>query len=117
MYGNRWEQQITNSLALQIEPVGNYTPPFAPGPPSNPRVFMGIRAAGVSLGRVVLELRADVAPVAAENFRALCAFGVYKGAILHRIFPDFVVQARGDADDARARRCGGTAWGARPDRA
>ena len=85
---------MTNAAALQIEPTPDYVPPFAPGPPSNPRCYLGIRAGGVSLGRVVLELRADVAPVAAENFRALCAFGVYKGAILHRIFPDFIVQAR-----------------------
>ena len=92
---------MTNAAALQVGPAGDYTPPFAPGPPSNPRCFLGIRAGGVSLGRVVLELRGDVAPVAADNFRALCAFGVYKGAILLRIFPDFIVQARA----AAAGRC------------
>lgn len=94
VYGNRWEQQMTNAVALEVGPSGAYTPPFASGPPSNPRCFLAIRAGGVSLGRVVFELRADVAPLAAENFRALCAFRVYKGAILHRIFPDFVVQVR-----------------------
>ncbi len=94
VYGNRWEQMATNAAALRVGDATDYAPPFARGPASNPVCYLGIRAGGVSLGRVVLELRADCAPLAAENFRALCEFGVYKGAIFHRIFPDFIVQAR-----------------------
>ena len=92
---------MTNAATLEVGPAGDYAPPFAPGPESNPRCYLGIRAGGVSLGRVVFELRADCAPVAAENFRALCAFGVYKGSIIHRVFPDTLVQG-GDYH----RRCG-----------
>ena len=102
MYGNRWEQMRTNAAALTVGPRGDYAPPFPLGPASNPRVYLGIRAGGVELGRVVVELRADAAPLAAENFRALCEFGVYKGAIFHRIFPEFIVQVRA------ARRAGGS---------
>lgn len=94
MYGNRWEQMRTNASALRVGDAAGYAPPFPLGPPSNPRCYIGVRAGGVSLGRVVLELRAECAPLAAENFRALCEFGVYKGAIFHRIFPEFIVQAR-----------------------
>jgi hypothetical protein len=94
VYGNRWEQMRTNASAVRVAAPGSYAPPFPRGPASNPVCFLGVRAGGVSLGRVVLELRADAAPLAAENFRALCDFGVYKGAIFHRIFPEFVVQAR-----------------------
>jgi hypothetical protein len=94
VYGNRWEQMRTNASALRVAAPGSYEPPFPRGPASNPVCYLGVRAGGVSLGRVVLELRADAAPLAAENFRALCDFGVYKGAIFHRIFPEFVVQAR-----------------------
>jgi hypothetical protein len=37
-----------------------------------PQVFFDITADGSPLGRITMELRADVAPKTAENFRALC---------------------------------------------
>jgi hypothetical protein len=39
---------------------------------SAPQVFFDITADGSPVGRVVMELRADVVPKTAENFRALC---------------------------------------------
>ncbi|KAH9361651.1 hypothetical protein HPB48_005196 [Haemaphysalis longicornis] len=39
---------------------------------ANPRVIFDVEANGVSLGRIVMELRADVVPKTAENFRGLC---------------------------------------------
>ena len=38
-----------------------------------PRVFLEVTADGQSLGRIILELRGDVVPRTAENFRVLCA--------------------------------------------
>ena len=38
----------------------------------NPRVYMDVSIGGAARGRLVFELRADVAPLTAENFRALC---------------------------------------------
>ena len=68
-----------------------------------PKVFFDIKSEGYgvfmpggsSLGRIVMELRSDVVPLTAENFRVLCTgekgFG-YKGSTFHRVIPKFMLQ-------------------------
>jgi len=60
-----------------------------------PRVFFDVKADNKDLGRVVMELRPDVVPKTAENFRQLCTgeagFG-YKTTTFHRIIPGFMCQ-------------------------
>jgi cyclophilin family peptidyl-prolyl cis-trans isomerase len=60
-----------------------------------PRCYLDITADGKPLGRIIVELRSDVVPKTAENFRALCTgekgFG-FKGSTFHRIIPGFMCQ-------------------------
>lgn len=76
---------------------------FAPGPliaphahaDTLPRVYLDLAIGAAPVGRVVIELRSDVVPRTAENFRALATgeqgFG-YRGSALHRVIPGFMAQ-------------------------
>ena len=59
-----------------------------------PRVWFEVLDESTHLGRITIELRSDVVPLTAENFRALCTgekgYG-YKGCLFHRVIPNFVV--------------------------
>merc|ERR1711996_204250 len=59
------------------------------------RVFFDMTCDGAPAGKVIMELRTDVVPKTAENFRALCTgekgFG-YRGSTFHRVIPNFMCQ-------------------------
>ena len=59
-------------------------------------------------GKIELELREDLAPIAVENFTKLIKKGYYDGIIFHRIIPQFMIQS-GDPDGTG--RGGNSIWG------
>jgi len=97
--------------AAQTQPPAQSEPPAASQAPQSPA---GSAAAGVGcptsapaplpagetrevtietdLGNIVIEVEADLGPLAASNFVALAECGFYDGVIFHRIMPDFVIQ-------------------------
>ncbi|MCJ1415508.1 Peptidyl-prolyl cis-trans isomerase H [Xylographa parallela] len=67
----------------------------------NPVVFFDITLGGESLGRIKMELFANVTPKTAENFRQFCTGETknsqgrpqgYKGCRFHRVIPNFMIQ-------------------------
>nr|XP_015104338.1 ranBP2-like and GRIP domain-containing protein 4 isoform X2 [Vicugna pacos] len=62
---------------------------------TNPVVFFDVCAEDEPLGRITIELFANIVPQTAENFRALCTgekgFG-FKNSIFHRVIPGFICQ-------------------------
>ena len=67
---------------------------------TNPIVFFDISVGGKEVGRIKMELFANIVPRTAENFRQFCTGefrkdGVpqgYKGATFHRVIKDFMIQ-------------------------
>lgn len=67
---------------------------------TNPVVFFDVSIGGKEVGRIKMELFANIVPRTAENFRQFCTGefrkdGVpqgYKGATFHRVIKDFMIQ-------------------------
>ena len=69
---------------------------------ANPVVFFDVAIGGQQVGRITMELYANVVPKTAENFRCLCTGerGVgksgkplhFKGSSFHRVISDFMAQ-------------------------
>ncbi|CAN0374012.1 unnamed protein product, partial [Hapterophycus canaliculatus] len=61
------------------------------------KVFFDVEIAGESKGRILMQLRSDVVPKTAENFRQLCTGEApdgktFKDTIFHRVIPGFMLQ-------------------------
>jgi len=81
---------------------------------ANPKVFFDMTIGGAPAGRIIMELRADVVPKTAENFRCLCTGEKgtgksgkplhFKGSAFHRVINNFMCQG---GDFTRGNGTGG----------
>lgn len=70
-----------------------------------PKVYFDITIDGQPAGRLVMELRPDVVPKTAENFRVLCTGErgtSYANSPFHRVIPGFMCQG-GDITEGNGR--------------
>ncbi len=109
--------RLLSTLTLVTLTLGLVVPAQA----GNPKVALDITIDGEPAGTLVLELRSDVVPKTAENFRALCTGEKgagqdgkplnYAGSPFHRIIPGFMIQG---GDFTRGNGTGGESiYGAR----
>ena len=76
----------------------NYSCPLGMPNADNPSAFLEIAIGGRYIGRVVVEVKADVVPRTARNFLALCSGGYgtggssFKGSGFHRVIRGFMCQ-------------------------
>nr|XP_021389419.1 peptidyl-prolyl cis-trans isomerase H isoform X2 [Lonchura striata domestica] len=90
---------VSTSAAVSASGSGTAMSALAANP-NNPVVFFDVTIGGQDVGRMKIELFADVVPKTAENFRQFCTGefrkdGVpigYKGSTFHRVIKDFMIQ-------------------------
>ena len=94
-------------VPAETSPVTKKPKKRVPHNETNPVVIFDIEIGGKDAGRIEMELRKDVVPKTAENFRALCTgekgFG-YEGSYFHRVIPKFMCQG---GDFTRGNGTGG----------
>mmetsp|Transcript_13275 Transcript_13275/g.25456 ORF Transcript_13275/g.25456 Transcript_13275/m.25456 type:complete len:283 (+) Transcript_13275:85-933(+) len=96
--GGGASKSLEDVVAIANTPI-EYLPPLGPAKPSNPQVYfdmvLGRYGDATKLGRIVMELKADVTPKTAENFKQLCLAEQgkgYKGSRFHRVITSFMCQ-------------------------
>jgi len=93
------EAQVERAAEIATGEAAGFLPPLGPPNPENPQVYLEIGAGRgadfTPLGTVTVELKADITPKTAENFRQLAEGPEGAGFVnsrFHRIIPGFMCQ-------------------------
>ncbi|KAL3936137.1 MAG: hypothetical protein SGBAC_008482 [Bacillariaceae sp.] len=121
------EDELFQKLETKYnKPPGSSASPFPLASGEGPTCFVEFAVDGKNIGRVVVNLYKDKAPLAAENFRCLCTGEItldkrltYLESKIHRIVPGFCIQmgdiTRGDGRGGKSiyppNSEHGDAWG------
>ncbi len=76
-------------------------------PVDRPRYQIDVTRADSSMGTILVELFADVAPLTVKNFDSLTSIGLYDGTAFHRVIPGFMIQG----GDPNSRDKSPDTWG------
>lgn len=74
---------------------------------NNPRYEIAVTQSGNEMGKIEIEIFADVAPKHAANFEKLVTESSYNGSAFHRVIPGFMIQG-GDPNSINGDR---DTWG------
>ena len=84
------------ALAQAAAPAPAQAPAQAPKPaPSGPFVELELTQGRATLGRIVIALNKEKAPISVDNFLQYARAGHYDGTVFHRVMPDFMIQGGG----------------------
>jgi len=100
------EAKVAEAEGIEIEATDGTKTKVTPKN-TRAQVYFDINIKNKAAGRIVMELRGDVVPKTAENFRLLCTGAAgygYKGTKFHRIIPGFMLQG---GDHTRGNGTGG----------
>jgi peptidyl-prolyl cis-trans isomerase B (cyclophilin B) len=97
---------VAASAACSVSPAAPTAPPTASAgatvacPTSQPEPLAKGQTRHVTLdtakGAIVIDVQADLSPIAVGNFVALAGCGFYDGSVFHRLVPGFVIQGGDD---------------------
>src|SRR5689334_22876874 len=75
--------------------------------PGKPRYEITVKRADTSMGKIILELFPQIAPMYVENFDGLVASRFYDSTAFHRVIPGFMIQG----GDPNSRSKPKSTWG------
>lgn len=81
---------LRNRLLIALAPLAAALPAFAAPAAAEPRVEIN-----TTMGRIVVRLAPDRAPITVKNFLRYVSEGFYTNTVFHRVIPGFMIQGGG----------------------